>query len=340
MQDYDTVQPHDEPCRPIPKSTHPKEYWRQIHYVHVPKCGGTAFGQVIRQAACHINADLGALDGHLDCCLNTSIHCFASPKCPLRPDCLAVHGCRLCDCRHIPQMRYMKVAPSVTMLRDPVTRSTSAFLFRGHSPNWDRFNVRAEFPNFPTKKPKYTFQDYLGFNEYRNIMTRMFALDSFPYRNLTITDVEFENAKNRLSKFKVIGIQEAFDASARLLYKTFKVNIDDSLWKQNYDSKRMPLKSSIARSPKRYAKLQPHMEGTAAANEYDIKLYKWAVGKFCVQLCDAGLWEEGVDFCAGKWNKTCASSNLTVAVLRGQNYLPPETDLDSSAAAKPEDDLL
>ena len=120
-------------------------------------------------------------------------------------------------------------------------------------------------------------------------MTRMFALDSFPYRNLTITDVEFENAKNRLSKFKVIGIQEAFDASARLLYKTFKVNIDDSLWKQNYDSKRMPLKSSIARSPKRYAKLQPHMEGTAAANEYDIKLYKWAVGKFCVQLCDAGL---------------------------------------------------
>ena len=152
---------------------------------------------------------------------------LAPSKCPCGRDCLAVHGCRLCDCRHIPQLKYMRVAPSVTMLREPVTRSTSAFLFRGHNPNWDRFNVREEFSNFPLKKPKYSFEDYLGFNEYRNIMTRMFALDSFPYRNLTITDAEFENAKKRLTKFRVIGIQEAFDASARLLLHTF--NIDTSL---------------------------------------------------------------------------------------------------------------
>ena len=148
---------NDPSCRPIPKSTQPKEFWRQIHYVHVPKCGGTAFGQIIRQAVCHLNADKGSLSGNLDCCLNTSVHCFAPSKCPLRPDCLAVHGCRLCDCRHIPQLKYMRVAPSVTMLREPVTRSTSAFLFRGHNPNWDRFNVREEFSNFPLKKPKYSF---------------------------------------------------------------------------------------------------------------------------------------------------------------------------------------
>ena len=223
------------------------------------------------------------------------------------------------------------------MLRDPVKRSTSAFLFRGHNPNWDRFNVREEFPNYPTKQPKYTFTDYLGFNEYRNIMTRMFALDSFPYRNLTITYVEFSNAIKRLEKyvkafsqpvpemtcnraslnhisvfyrFKVIGIQEAFDSSAKLLLYTFNVSMDESAWKENYDSKRMPLKSSIARSPRKYKKLQPQTDGIAAANEFDVKLYQWAVGRFCKQLCESNLWQEDGEQLCLKWNHTCSSLSL------------------------------
>ena len=44
---------------------------------------------------------------------------------------------------------------SITILRNPFKRAVSGYLFRGHSPNWDRFNVRKEFPNYPSKTPKY-----------------------------------------------------------------------------------------------------------------------------------------------------------------------------------------
>jgi hypothetical protein len=38
-----------------------------------------------------------------------------------------------------------KEAPSVTVIREPVSRLISAFHYRGHSPNLDFFQVRKEF---------------------------------------------------------------------------------------------------------------------------------------------------------------------------------------------------
>ena len=138
---------------------------------------------------------------------------------------------------------------SITILRNPVKRSVSGYLFRGHSPNWDRFNVRKEFPNYPSQKPKYSFDQYLNFTEYHNIITRMMAHNSFPYRNIEVTHRDMVLAKDRLATFKMIGIQEAFEASVRLMLHKFGVKIPHEVWSKTYTA--VPLKSSSAKAPKK-----------------------------------------------------------------------------------------
>lgn len=68
-------------------------------------------------------------------------------------------------------------------------RLLSAWFYRGHSPNNDFFQVRPEFKEIREgKRPKVTFREYLEMHEYQNIQTRMLGADSFPYRNITITE--------------------------------------------------------------------------------------------------------------------------------------------------------
>jgi hypothetical protein len=69
------------------------------------------------------------------------------------------------------------------------SRLISAFFYRGHSPNLDFFQVRLEFKRIAQgQAPRVTFQEYLTMHEYQNIFTRMLGADSFPYRNITVTD--------------------------------------------------------------------------------------------------------------------------------------------------------
>lgn len=68
-------------------------------------------------------------------------------------------------------------------------RLLSAWFYRGHSPNLDFFQVRPEFKDIKDgKRPRVVFSEYLEMPEYQNIQTRMLGADSFPYRNITITD--------------------------------------------------------------------------------------------------------------------------------------------------------
>ena len=91
----------------------------------------------------------------LDCCIkDEKLWCDTGCQ---QPDCTAVYGCRYCDCRHTPQLQYMDRSSSVTILRHPSDRAVSGYFFRGHSPNWDRFGVRKEFPRDPRQWP-YTFE--------------------------------------------------------------------------------------------------------------------------------------------------------------------------------------
>jgi len=176
---------------------------------------------------------------------------------------------------------------SITILRNPVKRSVSGYLFRGHSPNWDRFNVRKEFPNFPSQKPKYTFDQYLNFTEYHNIITRMMAHNSFPYRNIEVNHKDMLLAKERLALFKMIGIQEAFEASVRLMLHKFGVKIPHEVWSKTYTA--VPLKSSATKAPKKAAELKVQEKQAGETNSLDMQLYQWAVGNFCSELCEAGL---------------------------------------------------
>lgn len=68
-------------------------------------------------------------------------------------------------------------------------RILSAWFYRGHSPNLDFFQVRPEFKAIKEgKRPRVTFAEYIEMPEYQNIQTRMLGCDSFPYRNITITE--------------------------------------------------------------------------------------------------------------------------------------------------------
>jgi hypothetical protein len=79
--------------------------------------------------------------------------------------------------------------PSITILREPVSRLLSAFFYRGHSPNNDFFQVRPYFKDIRDGKlPKVEFPEYIEMPEYQNIQTRMLGADSFPYKNVTVDD--------------------------------------------------------------------------------------------------------------------------------------------------------
>lgn len=70
-----------------------------------------------------------------------------------------------------------------------LSRLISAWFYRGHSPNLDFFQVRPEFKEIQTgKRPRVVFAEYLEMHEYQNIQTRMLGADSFPYRNVTVTE--------------------------------------------------------------------------------------------------------------------------------------------------------
>ena len=81
-----------------------------------------------------------------------------------------------------------KQMPTITIVREPVSRLLSAWFYRGHSPNLDFFQVRPWFKEIADgKRPKVKFDEYIEMVEYQNIQTRMLGADSFPYRNISIT---------------------------------------------------------------------------------------------------------------------------------------------------------
>ena len=252
-----------------------------VHFVHPPKSGGTTFGQVVIAVACKINAKY---EKSLDCCVDPRDWC--GENCEPIPDCSAIYGCGLCHCHHIPRLHRMRDATfSVTIIRHPMTRYISGFFYRAHSPNWDRFGLRpGYFSRDPTYPFKFSFDDYLQMPEYKNILVKMFAKDKFPYFNASLNIVDLQLAKDRLSKFLVVGINEAYDASVQLLLSLTGVTTlrDDqihlppamtSTYAEDYEAFKKRAKSETALRDK-----------IQAANNLDIELYQWAVGIFCKKL--------------------------------------------------------
>ena len=167
-------------------------------------------------------------------------------------------------------------------MREPVSRLLSAFYYRGHSPNLDFFQVRPEAKLIAAgKRPKVKFDEYLDMHEYQNIQTRMLGADSFPYRNITVSEGVYQSAVEALDAFFFIGMQEVYDLSVKLLLR----EIDMADYKVSIEKERD--QSLAPRIVKEKASIKANktlMEKARLVNSYDIKLYQLAKEKFCKTL--------------------------------------------------------
>lgn len=238
------------------------------HFVHIPKCGGTSMTSILRQIACNLDPQRNA-----DCCTNPGFCDWHA-----RRRCNAIKGC----INHFPQSKWIyKEQPSITIMREPVSRAISAFFYRGHSPNLDFFQVRPEFKLIKEHKaPRVEFPEYITMVEYQNIQTRMLGADSFPYRNVPITDEVFAKAKDALQHFFFVGLQEAYDLSVELLQRELgiKQKVEVKAERQNEQNR------AVRAQKDRIRKNAALMEQARVANLYDVKLYAMAVQRFCLAL--------------------------------------------------------
>lgn len=248
----------------------PSENSKELHFVHIPKCGGTSMTAVLRQVACHMDPV-----SNKDCCTNPGFCDWHANR-----RCSVIKGC----INHFPHRNLIFKANlrSITILREPYSRLLSAWFYRGHSPNSDYFQVRPEFKEIKNgRRPKATFEEYLDMHEYQNIQTRMLGADSFPYRNITVTDKIYHKAVEALQKFYFIGIQEAYDLSVELLLRKLKVKIFIPINQERaQNSKDMKRKKSAIQNNKFLTKKINQV------NIYDIKLYSLAVSLFCRDISE------------------------------------------------------
>eukprot|EP00597_Dinobryon_sp_UTEXLB2267_P012007 CAMPEP_0170123592 /NCGR_PEP_ID=MMETSP0020_2-20130122/17581_1 /TAXON_ID=98059 /ORGANISM="Dinobryon sp., Strain UTEXLB2267" /LENGTH=250 /DNA_ID=CAMNT_0010355179 /DNA_START=48 /DNA_END=800 /DNA_ORIENTATION=- len=207
-----------------------------------------------------------------DCCTNPGFcdwHAFRR--------CEAIKGCT----NHMPNRpAIFKPMASITLMRDPLARILSAFFYRGHSPNLDFFQVRPYFKDIADGKlPKVTFEEYMDMHEYHNIITRMLGADSFPYRNITVTDEIYDSAVEALNHIFFVGLQEEFEVSSELLLREMDVEMVVNVTKERDQSNE---KSSQLK-----AKLKANkslMQRLKEINHYDVALYELAVKRFCSTL--------------------------------------------------------
>ena len=100
-----TVEVHAMPWKPNP----PAKRVPNIHFIHIPKCGGTTMTVVLRQMQCVIDPVK-----NVDCCTNPGFCDWHAKR-----RCATIQGCT----NHFPNTKnILKPMPSITIMREPISR--------------------------------------------------------------------------------------------------------------------------------------------------------------------------------------------------------------------------
>ncbi|KAH8050942.1 acid phosphatase [Aureococcus anophagefferens] len=221
-------------------------------------------------------------------------------------------------------------AHSLTVVRHPFARAVSAFYYRGHSPNYDVFDLRPGLWVRPwIKRADVNLREYLALPEYANVLTKMFGATCprdatcaesescgcsrtqrcHAYRNASLGEAHVAAAVANLRAHRAFGVQEAFNASARLAGAAFGFAVESR------DLRRTARRRLAGRcSPSRVMRSDPAACRAAfAGHALDVRVFEAAHREFCGRLEAAGL-RPGAD--AGSSARASAANCATTTRTR------------------------
>ncbi|KAJ8610092.1 hypothetical protein CTAYLR_007091 [Chrysophaeum taylorii] len=213
-------------------------------------------------------------------------------------------------------------AHSMTVLRHPFPRAASAYFYRGHSPNYDVFELRPGLwlaPNI--KYTGTTLHEYLFLPEYRNVLTKMFGDSTecadaktrgcnpnnverpaeprerfvcrcavyggcHAYRNSSLSMRHARTALRLLFRHNFVGLQEAPVSSALLAARAFDLDESDVVLEPTRRSKNLGMRCSPS--------LVMRLDASACraafeASDLDVYVFEQTHRHFCRRLHDANL---------------------------------------------------
>ena len=198
-------------------------------------------------------------------------------------------------------------AHSLTVVRHPFARAVSAFYYRGHSPNYDVFDLRPGLWVRPwIKRADVNLREYLALPEYANVLTKMFGATCprdatcaesascgcsrtqrcHAYRNASLGEAHVAAAVANLRAHRAFGVQEAFNASARLAGAAFGFAVESRDLRPDRPSAALAGRCS----PSRVMRSDPAACRAAfAGHALDVRVFEAAHREFCGRLEAAGL---------------------------------------------------
>lgn len=205
-------------------------------------------------------------------------------------------------------------ANSLTMLRHPWSRLVSAFFYKGHSPNYDVYELRPSEWIHPSGRNESNwrnrnFDEYVSYPEYQNSITKMFgdshgcrgaqgcdrqgdkcsnalAVACHGYRNATYLNEEhLRAAKRALRAHAFFGLLEAYNSSVNLMAVTFGIQLNEADFVKDR-VRRQTSKDLAVKTNAKFCRL------AMQNNRLDALLYEWAHREFCERLTVHGLMED------------------------------------------------
>jgi hypothetical protein len=285
-----------------------------IHLVRIPKAGSSSFSVVARRIV--------GCEPPGPCCRWPGDPVGSCPSkdlfdCQLQRKVIGCTG-------HNPEFNILKsgMMSSVSMIRDPLARSISAFFY----PNHHNMECQGDL--------NHCFQLYMKDNRFQNIAVKMLCGDN-PYmnhptcRNISQCRHSLEMAIHNLKYFQFFGIMELWELSLLLFHFTFP-QLPPSVEEFSLYS---PASFSNSSSPHHLQGIRENTNANYSAfketarelyaaellqqNHLDIELYKLLKTKFHDQLIEKNLWDFPIvqDY----WKEKLGEQKLSTPLAPEQN---------------------